>query len=178
MFTPWDAQPEAKQRVAGGWYRYFAQQLNLSSKDWGGGLLRVMTYNYDRSLEHFLFTILRSTCKESERLCWEIFQQIPIIHVYGELGPYNPAGDGLRYGSSLNIEIAREAAKNIRIMHEAKNEGLVEQSKEAVKAANVVCFLGSGYHAENIAPLDVHSGVTGKKIIGTALNLTLAERDG
>ena len=119
---------------------------------------------------------MKSTCKKSVQECWEIFQSIPIIHIYGQLGPYRPSDNGLAYGSSLHLESAREAAQNIKIIHEAKDEGLVEQAREAVKAANIVCFLGFGYHPENIAPLSVESGTTGKTIVGTALNLTEAER--
>ena len=176
MFKPSKARPEDKQRVAGGWYKYFAQQLNLSSTDWGDGKLTIITYNYDRSLEHYLFTILKSTCKESQQECWKIFQEIPIIHIYGELGPYNPIGEGLPYGSSLNIETARVAAKHIRLMHEAKDDGLIEQSRTAVQDAEVICFLGFGYHAENIAPLAMKSREEGKKTLGTALGLTKHEK--
>lgn len=176
MLKPWKARPDAKVRATEGWYAYLAKQLNLSSTDWGRGLLTIVTYNYDRSLEHYLFTILRSTCGKSPEECWKIFQGIPIIHVYGELGPYKPLENGLLYGSSLELATAREAAKNIRIMHEAKNEGLIKQAKMAVRDAEVVCFLGFGYHPENIGLLSVQSGLRGKRIIGTAHGLTKAEQ--
>ena len=61
-------------------------------------------------------------------------------------------------------------------MHEAKIEGLVEKTRKAVEDANVVCFLGFGYHPENLAPLAVETGMAGRTIVGTAYNLTKAEQ--
>jgi hypothetical protein len=176
MLKPWKARPDAKDRTVEGWYAYLARQLNLSSTNWGRGLLTIVTYNYDRSLEHYLFTILKSTCDKSPEECWKIFQGIPIIHMYGVLGQYNPIGDGLLYGSPLELATSREAAKNIRIMHEAENEGFVNQSKTAGQNAEVVCFLGFGYHHENISSLSVQSGIKGKRIMGTAYGLTEFEQ--
>ena len=73
MLKPWKASLDAKHRATEGWYAYLARQLNLSSTDWGRGLLTIVTYNYDRSLEHYLFTILKSTCAKSPEECWKIF---------------------------------------------------------------------------------------------------------
>lgn len=176
MLKPWKTRPEARSRVAEGWYKYFAEQLDLSSTNWGRGLLTIITYNYDRSLEHYLFTILKSTCDKSAEECWKIFKEIPIIHIHGELGPYDPLGNGLEYGSPVDLNTARQAAKNIRIMHEEKNENPTKQAKEAIQESNLVCFLGFGYHRENLAPLPVKSGVTGRTVIGTALNFTKPEQ--
>jgi hypothetical protein len=67
MFNPSKVGPENQKGVAEGWHKYFAQQLRLSSTNWGGGKLTIITYNYDRSLEHYLFTILKSTCKKSQQ---------------------------------------------------------------------------------------------------------------
>jgi len=176
MLKPWKTHPDVTRQVAEGWYGYFAKQLNLSASDWGRGLLTIVTYNYDRSLEHYLFTILKSTCDKSPEECWKIFRGIPIVHVYGELGPYQPFGDGLPYGPPLDLITAREAANNIRIMHEAKDEEFISQAKQAIRDAEVICFLGFGYHRENLAPLSIQSGMPRKKVIGTALRLTEPEK--
>ncbi len=176
LFSPWKARPETRPRLAEGWYRYFAGQLNLSATDWGRGLLTIITYNYDRSLEHYLFTILKSSCEKSAEECWKIFRGIPIIHVYGQLGLYNRAGTGLVYGSPLELPIAREAAKNIRIMHESKDQGVIQQAHGAIREAEVICFLGFGYHRENLAPLEIESGMPGKRVLGTARGLTKGEQ--
>lgn len=176
MLKPWKALPDAKDRAAEGWYSYLARQLNLSSTDWGRGLLTIITYNYDRSLEHYLFTILKSTCEKSMEECWKIFRSIPIIHVYGQLGLYNRVGTGLAYGSPLELPIAREAAKNIQIMHESTDKGVVQQVQEAIREAEIICFLGFGYHRENLAPLGVQSDMPGKTVLGTAYRLTEVER--
>ena len=176
LLFPWKARPETKACLVHGWYRYLAGELNLSVTDWGRGLLTIITFNYHRSLEHYLFTILKSTCGKSAEECWRIFLSIPIIHIYGQLGLYNPVGTGLAYGSPLELPIAREAAKNIWIMHESKDQGLIQQAKDAVREAELICFLGFGYHRENLAPLGITSDTPGKHILGTAYGLTEDER--
>jgi hypothetical protein len=35
MFKPWEAASTAQERAKDGWYKYFAEQLKLSSTDWG-----------------------------------------------------------------------------------------------------------------------------------------------
>jgi hypothetical protein len=85
-------------------------------------------------------------------------------------------GTGLTYGSPLELPIAREAAKNIWIMNESKDQGLIQQAKDAVREAELICFLGFGYHRENLAPLGIKSDTPGKHILGTAYGLTEDER--
>src|SRR5205814_2242901 len=75
MLKPWKTHPDVTRQVAEGWYGYFAKQLNLSASGWGRGLLTIVTYNYDRSLEHYLFTILKSTCDKISRGMLENFQR-------------------------------------------------------------------------------------------------------
>lgn len=176
MLQPWKAYARFKPALTEAWYPYLAKQLNLGATDWGRGLLTIITYNYDRSLEHYLFTVLKSTCELSREECWKIFRTIPIFHMYGELGPYNPIRNGLAYGSPLSFPIAREAAKNIQMMHESRDKGVIQQAQEAIREASVVCFLGFGYHRENLAPLGIQSGTPDKKIFGTAYQVTESEQ--
>ena len=54
----------------------------------------IIDFNYDRSLEHYLFTSLRSLHGRSVDECLEKLAKVPIIHVYGQLGtiPYPQPG--------------------------------------------------------------------------------------
>jgi hypothetical protein len=42
----------------GHWYEYLSEKLNTSFEDFGANSLSIITFNYDRSLEHYLFTAL------------------------------------------------------------------------------------------------------------------------
>ena len=76
------------------WYEYLSVKLNSSFEEFGENKLSVITFNYDRSLEHYLLNSLINlhgkTCDE----CVKALAQIPIVHVYGQLGerPYPQQG--------------------------------------------------------------------------------------
>lgn len=180
MFEPWACTPEEQQRASEGWYQYFASQLQLRFGNWGRGLLTIITYNYDRSLEHYLFTILQNSCGETPKECWGKFKEMPIIHLHGELGAYDPfAEDGLPYGASLDADNAKRAADEIQIIHEIKPGGPFAIAQEAISNAEVVCFLGFGYARENMIRLNwTDRNVTDrpKAIFGTVYHLTTAEQ--
>ena len=75
-----------------GWYKYLWERLQEGT---GGDFenlkqnnLSIITFNYDRSLEHFLFTAMKSAygSQVQEPDCADFFINIPVKHVYGELG--------------------------------------------------------------------------------------------
>ena len=73
------------------WYQYLFDRLsqNASSpEEFGNNQLAIITYNYDRSIEHYLYIVFQTQydLRKDERKCAEIMRKIPIIHVYGSLG--------------------------------------------------------------------------------------------
>ena len=75
-----------------GWYEYLWGRLQEGT---GGDFeklkqnkLSVITFNYDRSLEHFLFTAIKATygLQQREADAADFFINVPVKHVYGELG--------------------------------------------------------------------------------------------
>jgi hypothetical protein len=179
MLEPWECALPLRDRAKEGWYQYFASQLKLGYDNWGRGLLTILSYNYDRSFEHYLFTILRSSCDRSLDECWKKFQEIPIIHLHGALGRYHPGNsDALEYGVPLDPKTTLRAAAEIKIIHEVQPGGEFNVAQEALDDAHVVCFLGCGYAPENMMRLDWdqrkkpdHS----KILSGTRYNITDAE---
>jgi hypothetical protein len=179
MFEPWECAPHLRDRAQEGWYQYFASQLKIGYDNWGRGLLTILTYNYDRSFEHYLFTILRSSCDRSLEECWKKFQEIPIIHLHGVLGRYHPGDpDALEYGVPLDPKTTLRAAAEIKIIHEVQPGGEFDVAQEALDDAHAVCFLGCGYAPENMARLDWtrrRDTDHPKHILGTTYELTEAE---
>jgi hypothetical protein len=73
------------------WYQYLRNSLlknSSSPEEFGNNKLAIITFNYDRSMEHYLYTVFQSTYNlyDDEKKCAEILRKIPIIHVYGSLG--------------------------------------------------------------------------------------------
>ena len=68
---------------SGDWYGYLSERLNPSFDEFEHNKLSIVTFNYDRSLEHYLFTSLMNWHGRSVDDCIEKFAKLPIIHVYG-----------------------------------------------------------------------------------------------
>src|SRR5438094_371000 len=48
-----------------GWLRYLYNHLNTSFEDFGENQLSIITFNYDRTVEHFLFTALKNIYRKT-----------------------------------------------------------------------------------------------------------------
>jgi hypothetical protein len=75
-----------------GWYSYFWKKLyeNSKSPDELGQILKritIVSFNYDRSIEHFLFTRIKNLFNLSDEATANIINENLLIHhVYGRLG--------------------------------------------------------------------------------------------
>jgi len=68
------------------WYQYSWNQMNTSFDDFEKNL-SIITFNYDRSLEYYLFTVLKKKFPgKNEEDYKNKLKSIPIIHIYGKLG--------------------------------------------------------------------------------------------
>ena len=76
------------------WYEYLSVKLNSSFEEFGENKLSIITFNYDRSLEHYLLNSLINLHGKTRDECAKALAQIPIVHVYGQLGerPYPQQG--------------------------------------------------------------------------------------
>ncbi len=82
---------------------------------------RFITFNYDRSLEHFLFTSLRHSFNDaSDEDIEEQVKKIRIDHVYGSVGPLPWQGDGRQYSSGYGWNDIKNLAKSIKLMHQER----------------------------------------------------------
>jgi hypothetical protein len=72
---------------ASNWLREMYVRLKTSSVEaFAKHRLSFITFNYDRSVEHFLFSALHHGYGEREERCAEVLRQIPVIHLHGRLG--------------------------------------------------------------------------------------------
>jgi hypothetical protein len=175
LFQTWK-EPQS-ERADQAWYQYFASTLDLNFGNLDFHRLTILTYNYDRSLDHYLCTVLKATCQQSPEQCWEKLQTIQIIHLHGELGRYDPFDKRfLPYGSPLNGRVLKRAAAGIKIVHEVKEKKRFMAANAALDNAEIVCFLGFGYASENMSRLRIKANTIGQQIMGTAYRLTDAEQ--
>ena len=158
------------------WYEYLSERLNVSFENFGKNALSIITFNYDRSLEHYLFTSLQNLFGRSVDECIKKLAEIPIIHVYGQLGtvpypqhgcrPYEPLGGDVR----KDRDTVLDAAHGITLLHERESD--LREAHDLLAAARTICFLGFSYHELNVYRLAIKAaGGPSKDIFGTALGM-------
>jgi hypothetical protein len=164
----------------GDWYEYLSTKLNSSFEEFGNNKLSIITFNYDRSVEHYLLNSLLNLHGKEPDKCANALAQIPIVHVYGQLGkhPY-PQGDCLQYRPDLvqHAVYVRRAAAGITLYHE-EAEAASAAARELLRTAKRVCFLGFSYHPLNIARLNIGGSFDLSTLVfGTARGLIGLEVD-
>jgi len=166
-------------RIPKNWYKYFFKQLGDTFEDFDKNSVSVLTFNYERSLEHFLLTALEHSYRKSPEKCAaQLLRSIPIIHLYGSLGNLPYLGDdALEYGADTNPKNLRQAAGGIKIINERDTgmEGF-EQAQGLLKEAKAICFLGFGFDKTNLERLGLLPLSNSKKIYGSVLGLSELER--
>src|SRR5439155_12097451 len=138
-------------RRGGDWYEYLFGKLKASFEEFGQNKLSVITFNYDRSLEHYLLTVLQNSHGKGFNECADMLAPIPIVHVYGQLSQHRyPHPQARIYRPDLEKfgGAAVSAAAGIKILHET--EPKFDEAHKLLTAAERVCFLGFGYHPLNI----------------------------
>jgi hypothetical protein len=161
------------------WYRYLYNKLNASFDEFDKNKISFITFNYDRSLEHYLFTALRHSYGKPLDECSAKIKNIPIIHVHGILGylPWqgNPSR-GYHYGMG-ELDKIKESYSFIKIIHEnIDNDPEFSQAHKLIEDAEIICFLGFGYNRTNIKRLYFRRALNNiKRISGTTYGLTEQE---
>ncbi len=161
------------------WYEYLYTKLTTKREHFSSNRLSVMTFNYDRSLEHFLCLALKNTYALDDKDCADMVRTIPIVHLYGMLGELeNLAPDGRPFAPTVNEMIIKQCSQAINIVQEGSGEPTeFEDAHRYLSKADTICFLGFGYHETNVRRLhlDRIEGIANKRVLGTAYGLTHAE---
>ena len=159
-------------------FEMLAKNLNRADgyRDFKENKVDFITFNYDRSLEHFLYDQL----KKNYRATIDLIKNKPtelipfkFIHVYGKIDNF-PWEDppGLEYKSEYSVRDIVKVAQNIKLIHERDDEFFDEIKKTIAKAKNIF-FLGFGYDEDNLRALGWPEAFNEKKrIFGTAFNVS------
>lgn len=158
----WELESELLNPIHDGinWYKLLFQQMEANVRKLGDmteNAVAFVTFNYDRSLEHFLLLALQRTfnCERAEAA--EVVKVVPIVHMYGELGAHSDLNpNGRSYSNDMQPNQVQLAAEGIRLIEERL------QTPERFKAANDllnqarrVVFIGFGFDRTNTERLEV-----------------------
>jgi hypothetical protein len=105
-----------------------------------------INFNYDRTLECFLFHALTSLAQVNSTVAADIIGKMIVIRPYGSLG----ALDLQRHPYVGVEEELFEMARRIRTFTEAHQEDLQTQIIETLDRSYLVIILGFGFHGQNM----------------------------
>lgn len=177
------------------WYKSLLQKMRITFDDFEKNKISFITFNYDRSLEHFLMTALINQFSKTENEVAEKLKKIPIVHLYGKLGmlPWEavrPDEYTREYNSKILPHLLRRSSKSLKIIYEKLEYDNPEfkRARQILSAARRIYFLGFGYHKDNLERLKIKSYVTytssvsstetfSKKVEGTAFKLSQDLKD-
>jgi hypothetical protein len=163
------------------WYDYIWEKLDARLDQFGENKLSIITFNYDRSLEQFLYSAIKNLYNRPDGECRLLMDCIPIIHVHGSLGNLRWQGEPYsNYLPAPNHTKIDLAAQNISIISDISDyhdrHTVFSSAFNFLSGAEQIYFLGFGYNDTNLKRLKIDQlGNTAKT--GTAWNVGKAERN-
>ncbi|MCP4707690.1 MAG: hypothetical protein GY869_03615 [Planctomycetes bacterium] len=150
------------------WYKILWHYLSddcTNLKHFQSNKLTIITFNYDRSLEYYLYNKIRSFFPYSSpshaKECGRILSNtINFFHVYGSFGklpwqsnneePYIEYDQGIFSKNSLD-----HCLNNIKIIKEVERRGTEGPYLEKLNEAQRIYFLGFAFHPENMKAIQL-----------------------
>lgn len=139
------------------WYEYLINRMDVGGPGWRKNKLTVLTFNYDRSFEHYFMTVIGQRTRARPSRVAELFQKINVVHLHGQLGPYPGLGNQpVPYGGGAAGGGFKEAAAGIRVISEAAHSlATFKAARAFLQGAERVYFLGFGFADISVQRLEV-----------------------
>jgi hypothetical protein len=162
------------------WLQHLCERLcDGSGSDWrqfrhSNRGLRVVTFNLDEIVEMAIANTVGRVYKDCDAdQALQIAREFGVIHLHGTLTP----------SAGLEPEWLQAAGERLDFSPEPRCETGKERlaaARAAVQEAEVVCFLGFGYHRSNLERLQATSGVANNAantVFGSAFGVPDGTRD-
>jgi hypothetical protein len=168
------------------WYSYLFDRLTegLVAKDvlpdFVEGKVAFITFNYDRSLEYFLYESLRKSFGEvPEDRIGQWLRNLRILHLYGQVAPlkWQDPNEGVDYHpQQIDEALLQKAGTNIKTIYEEKESPELTEAHKLLESAERIFFLGFGYASENMEVLNLLELIApGCEVYGTAFTMEARE---
>lgn len=167
------------------WYSYIFDRLtddHVEKNDYRRfceNKVSFITFNYDRSLEHFLYeSLVNSFNNIPLEKIKEQLVKLRIIHIFGQIAglEWQDLDSKIEYRWDINRINVQGLVNNLRIIYEENNNPELKEAHELLRKAQHIFFLGFGYAKENLELLNIPKALKqGQNIYGTALGLTPKE---
>ena len=163
---------------SGKWYHFLWQRLAQANRLFDNSLC-ILTYNYDRAFEEFLFRSYQNSSPSThtgQDIANEVMA-LPIIHLHGSLGPlpWQNADINFPFGHQPSgvLEYKVMADNYVRLAHDRPSDlaTSVVDAKLYLERAATIGFLGFAYHETHLPLLDIPNVAPKASIVGTAWGL-------
>ena len=153
------------------WYEYFFNLIR-DPEEIKRGNLSVVTFNYDRSLEYFLYHAFMNSYHLDPAQTIDLMKHITILHIYGSLGaPKFLDKAGRNYEQTVDIENIKKCVEAIKIMPEVEDSHTtLEEVQYTIHAAERIIFIGFSFHSLNVKRLKLNAAQSGN-VFGTVCNM-------
>ena len=162
------------------WMRYlFNQMLPSDPADLQLNQLAVLTFNFDRSYGRALWLALKAEYGLNDADAARFAQPFVPPHVHGDLGEADwLVGRGRPYGGTVGAADVKAAASRIKIVFEEIPTETTLAIRRVLSDARRVCFLGFGYHKDNLRKLGVPASIATATVQGTIFDIAAGELSG
>jgi len=159
------------------WYAELFNRLDVTVDNIAHCRISFLTFNYDRSLEVFLHSILESRTTKSSEAVIAALASLPIVHVYGNLGnlPWTKS-NGIAYDYNVLPDQLKSMAEGIDIMSSERETANWKRAHELLFNATYIYFIGFGYDETNLRRLKIRDCMKEKTIRGTAVGVKHSRR--
>ena len=160
------------------WYLRLLDEHLANDPGLGGGLLTVATFNYDLSLEAFMFETIKVRHKLSDEKARAAVKALGVQHIYGHVGPLTSVhGEGRPYGRFQSRIQMQTAAASISTCFEDASKVAVENTQRYIAESELVAFFGFGYSDENLRRLELKAHLRSDAVVvGSNVNCPDAQQ--
>ena len=159
------------------WYMYLFNRIKDTIVEQPESVISFITFNYDRSLEQFLFNAIKEYNNLQPPDCIKVLKKIPIAHLYGQINylPWQQQENTFTYLNDSKSYVARliDSLKNIKLIgeeREIEESEVFQEAYKLIEKAKKIYFLGFGYDETNLDRLRIEN-MRGKNIVGSVLDV-------
>lgn len=163
------------------WYSYLYDKLTnefIVKEDYyhlEDNKVSFITFNYDRSLEYFLWESYFNSFHEiGSKEKYEQIKKLNIIHLFGQISglEWQDSDTKLEYRIDPYSVVIEKISKNLHILYEETENPKLEEAKKLIENTKRIFFLGFGFAPENINILQIPKILNrNQKIYGTGYGL-------
>lgn len=134
-----------------------------------------VVFNYDRCIEHFFFRALRKFYAITDGRAAEVVGGANIVHPYGTIGllPWQTQQpDGVVEFGADECPLWEMAQRIRTYTDQVDDQTTLDRIRAMIADAEIICFLGFSYQAQNMTLLMPETQTTPGTAIGTAYDIS------